>query len=174
VAPGKETSPLGFDKEKLLEGRGKKLGDESSAVQVKGLSQILVSFAKCCNPLPGDKIIGYITKGRGVTIHGKNCPRVLETDQERRVEVTWNAHHELSRLVKIKVVCQDQPGLLAEISSAISKQKSNIRGATIVTTEDRQGISVFEVEVKSLPHVENIIRALKEIKGVFEVHRVRL
>lgn len=174
IAQAKEGGTLGFERDKQREVRKKKSADESSAVQVKGLSQILVSFAKCCNPLPGDKIVGYVTKGRGVSIHTTNCPRMLETDQERRVEVTWDVAHEVSRLVKIKVVSHDQPGLLAEMSAAISKEKSNIRGATIVTTEDHQGISTFEVEVKSVHHIENILKALKEIKGVYEAHRIKI
>lgn len=174
IAQAKEGATLGIEREARPEVRKKKPADDSNAVQVKGLSQILVSFAKCCNPLPGDNIVGYITKGRGVSVHAKACPRLLETDQERRVEVTWNMAHEVSRIVKIKVVSHDQPGLLAEMSAAISKEKSNIRRATVVTTEDHQGISIFEVEVKSVDHIETILKALKEIKGVYEAHRIKI
>jgi len=147
--------------------------DHSSGVQVKGLDHILVNFAKCCNPLPGDKIIGYITKGRGVTIHVDTCPRLIETSQERRVEVSWDRTKELNRSVKIKVLSQDKPGLLSEISGTITKLKSNIKKASITTTGDKHGISTFEVEVKGVSHLENILHTIKKIKGVIEVNRVK-
>jgi len=145
-----------------------------SGIRVKGLDHILVNFAKCCNPLPGDKVVGYITKGRGVTVHTEGCPRLLETNKERRVEVSWSLDQELTRPVKIKVLCRDKPGMLAEITRVISTMKSNIRGAKIVTTEDQRGVSIFEVEVKNLSHMNNIIRTLEKIKGVTGVSRVKL
>ena len=151
-----------------------KPADFSGGVQVKGLDQILVNFAKCCNPLPGDKIVGYITKGRGVTIHLSDCPRLFETSKERRVEVSWSCNQEITRPVKIRVVSQDKPGLLAEISGEITKLKSNIRGATVTTTEAQQGISTFRLEVKNLPHLEVIIKNIKKIKGVIAVSRIKL
>ena len=148
--------------------------DSSSGVRVKGIDHILINFAKCCSPLPGDKIIGYITKGRGVTIHLDACPRLLETSTERRVEVDWDRTKELSRSVKIKVLSQDKPGLLSELSGAITKLKSNIRGANVITTGTQQGVSTFELEVKGLAHLESIIKHIKKIKGVIEVNRIKL
>ncbi|HPD60374.1 MAG TPA: bifunctional (p)ppGpp synthetase/guanosine-3',5'-bis(diphosphate) 3'-pyrophosphohydrolase [Thermodesulfobacteriota bacterium] len=151
-----------------------KAPDYSSVVQVKGVDQVLVSFAKCCNPLPGDKIVGYITKGRGVTIHLDDCPRLLETIKERRVEVSWNQNNEVTRTIKLRVLSQDKPGLLAEISGAITKLKSNIKGAKVITTGMHQGVSTFELEVKDLAHLESIIKHIKKIKGVMEVNRIKL
>jgi GTP pyrophosphokinase len=151
-----------------------KSADSSSGVQVKGIDHILVNFAKCCSPLPGDKIIGYITKGRGVTIHLDTCPRLLETSKERRVEVGWDRTKELSRPVKIKVLSQDKPGLLSELTGAITKLKSNIKGANVITTGTQQGVSTFELEVKDLTHLESIINHIKKIKGVIEVSRIKL
>lgn len=150
-------------------------GDTSSSgVQVKGLDDVLINFAKCCNPLPGDYIVGYITKGRGVTVHGEACARLLETDPERRVEVNWKTSAVLTRPVRIKVLCHDRPGLLAKVSGAISRQHANIRGAHVSPAERQRSISIFEVEVANAGHLEDIIRALQKIKGVAEVSRVRV
>jgi len=147
--------------------------DYSSVVQVKGLDQIWVNFAKCCNPLPDDKIVGYITKGKGVTIHLSDCPRLLETNPQRRIEVNWNSNQELTGIAKIKVFSADKPGLLAEISGTITKLKSNIKGAKVITTGSHQGVSTFELEVKNLSHLESIMQNIKKIKGVIEVERIK-
>jgi len=172
--------PEKFEKQRLLieeKQRVKKpkgIDALSHVVQVRGLDNVLIHFARCCNPIPGDKITGYITKGRGVTVHVENCPRLLEFDQERRIEVSWTPNREFTRPIKIKIMSQDKQGLLAEISGAITKLNCNIRGAKIATTQDRRGVSVFEVEVKDLPHIENIIHAIRKIKGVIAVGRVKI
>ena len=148
--------------------------DYASGIQVKGLDQILVNFARCCSPLPGDNIIGYITKGRGVTIHLEDCPRLLEMDKERRIEVSWKLDSQVTRPAKIKVLSQDKPGLLSEISGTITKLKSNIRNATITTTSDRRGMSTFEVDIKDSSHLNTIIQNIQKLKGVIAVSRVKL
>ena len=162
-------------KQKILSKKAEsKPTDSTGGVHVKGIDHVWVNFAKCCSPLPGDKIIGYITKGRGVTIHLDGCPRLLETSKERRVEVDWNRSKELRRSVKIKVISKDKPGLLSELSGTITKLKSNIRKATVITTGAQQGVSTFELEVKDLSHLEGIINHIKKIKGVIEVSRITL
>jgi len=147
---------------------------QSRVIQVKGLDNILTNFAKCCNPLPGDKIIGYITKGKGVTIHTERCPRLLDTDPERRIETNWTPDKEFTHTTKIKVLCHNTPGLLAEISGAISQQETNIKGAAISTNQSHQSVCIFEVEVKNLDHLHDTISAIQHIKGVKKVVRVRL
>ncbi|MBN2468559.1 MAG: bifunctional (p)ppGpp synthetase/guanosine-3',5'-bis(diphosphate) 3'-pyrophosphohydrolase [Deltaproteobacteria bacterium] len=142
-------------------------------IRVKGLDDIWTNFAKCCNPLPGDSITGYITKGKGVSIHVAGCPRLLDTDPERQVPAEWTTDTDSTYPIKIKVISEDKPGLLAEITGAISRQDSNIRGATISTKQHQRGVSVFEVEVKNVTHMENIIRAIQNIKGITRVLRVR-
>ncbi len=152
----------------------KKVDTTSNLVQVRGLDNVLVNFAKCCSPLPGDGIVGYITKGRGVTVHSEACARLQEHDPERKVEVDWSPHDQVTRPVKIKVLCQDRPGLLAKVSGAISRQNANIRGAQVATNQRQRSVSIFEVEVNNATHLENIIRALENIKGVTEVSRMRV
>ena len=167
----KQQRPLPHRQHQKKEGIGR---TSSSGVQVKGLDNVLVNFAKCCNPLPGEDILGYITKGRGVTVHSMECARLLETDPERRVEVAWKSSDDVTRPAKIKVVCQDRPGLLAKVSGAISRQHANIRGAHIAPSDRHRSVSIFEVEVTNAEHLENIIRALSKIKGVSEVSRLRI
>jgi len=174
VPPEKLDSKLPLIQKKQAPERKPKSKAYPSGITVRGLDHILINFAKCCNPLPGDHIVGYITKGRGITVHSGGCPRLLDTDQEKRIEVSWNPDEVLTRPAKIKVLCHDKPGLLSELTGAIARLKSNIKGARVMTTTDNRGVSIFEVEVKDFSHLENIIRAIRKIKGVIEVNRVKM
>ena len=104
-------------------------------IRVKGVDDVLVRFALCCHPLPGEPIIGFITRGRGVTVHTVGCPTVLESDPHRKTEVSWEENGQAPRPVKIEVTCVDQPGLLAAISAAITSAEANIARAQIRTFE---------------------------------------
>jgi len=174
VPPEKLESKLHLLQKKQEPEKKSKSKAYPSGIKVKGLDHILINFAKCCNPLPGDKIVGYITKGRGVTVHAGGCPRLLDKDKEKRVEVSWDIDKELTRPVKIKVLCQDKPGLLSEITGAIARLKSNIKGAQVITTGDNRGVSILEVEVRDFSHLESIIQTVRKIKGVIEVHKGRM
>ena len=144
------------------------------AINVQGLDGILVRFSKCCNPLPGDEIIGFISQGMGVTVHADNCPRVLETDPERRIEVSWNRQKGATRSVKIRVYSMDQKGILATITKVITKCESNILRASVYTTSDGRGVHSFEVDVKDVQHLQRVMEAVQKIKGVIQVERVRV
>lgn len=174
ISPEKFEKQRSLIQEKQKEKRKKKSDTPSSGIQVRGLDHVLINFARCCNPIPGEKIMGYITKGRGVTIHVDGCPRLSEFDSERKIEVNWTVNQELTRPVKIKILSHDKPGLLAEISGAIAKLNCNIKGANVATTQDHRGISIFEVEVKDLSQIENIIRTVQKIKGVITVSRLKI
>ena len=113
---------------RLASGKIKHLG-----IRVKGIDDVLVRFALCCHPLPGEHIVGFITRGRGVTVHTVGCPTILESDPHRKIEVTWEENVQAPRPVKIEVSCVDQPGLLAAISAAITSAKANIARAQIRT-----------------------------------------
>lgn len=151
----------------------RKVDRTSNLVQVRGIDHVLVNFAKCCSPLPGDKIVGYITKGRGVTIHSERCARLQDHNPERKVEVNWAENENATRPVKVKLVCHDRPGLLAKVTSTISRQKANIRGAQVATNSPQRSISIFEIEVNNADHLQEIIQALQKIRGVNEVIRMR-
>ena len=148
----------------------KKPGD---AIRVQGLDGILVRFSKCCNPLPGDEVVGFISQGHGVTVHAVECPRVLESDPERRVEVSWNRQKGVTRSVRIRVHSLDQKGILAAITRVITKCEANILRASVYATSDGRGIHNFEVDVQDVHHLTRVMDAVQKVKGVQQVERLR-
>ncbi len=146
------------------------------AVRIRGVDDLLVRFGKCCAPVPGDGIVGFITRGRGLTVHARDCLTVAKNvlDKERLVAVEWEGSEPAKRPVRIAVyIGRDRPGLLAEITTAISSCRGNITKADITVTEDRKGINHFVVEVEDLKQLQAIIQAIREVKDVFNVERVR-
>ena len=163
-----------FTEEAILEKVTKKAGKkDGGGVKIRGVEDIMVRFGKCCNPLPGDDIIGYITRGRGVTVHLSNCPTVLHSVSERTIDVEWDIEDKSMHLVRIRVVCVDKKGLLAAMSSSIALSEANIINAQIHTTQEKKAVSIFEVEVSDLKHLQNIINSMQNIKGVINVERLR-
>jgi GTP pyrophosphokinase len=144
-------------------------------VKIKGLDDLMISFAKCCNPVMGDEIVGFITRGRGVTVHQADCPNVLSLsfDPDRKIEVEWGPKLQGTQPVGISVLSGGRPGLLAQITEAISKTDANILTANIQTTEDNQATHRFVIEVNDLKHLKKIIKSIAQIKDVFKVERVR-
>jgi GTP pyrophosphokinase len=145
----------------------------SSAIKIHGVEDIMVRYAKCCNPLPGDPVIGFITRGRGVTVHTADCPHSLDGDPERRIEVEWDMKKKSTRPAKIRVSCVDQKGMLASITGAITNCEANIISANVHSMPDRKGINTFEVDVQNLDHLNRVINALLKVKGVYKVERMR-
>lgn len=144
-----------------------------SAIRIQGIDDVLVRFAKCCNPLPGDDIVGFITRGYGITVHTADCPHLLEADPQRRVDVEWDLNSASSRTVKINVHCHDQKGVLAEITACLSRCEVNITSARVHTAKGSKGLNEFEIEVKSVEHLKNVMKELKAVRGVVRVERVR-
>lgn len=142
-----------------------------SSIVVKGMDGIFIRLGNCCHPVPGDPIIGFITRGRGVTVHTRECPKVLELDPARSIEVTWEAGTKAVHPVKIRVVCADKPGLLADISRTITMNEVDIRRASVTTTRDRRAICNFEVSVNDAGHLASLIKAIEKVKGVQTVER---
>ncbi len=144
-----------------------------SAVMVSGMGDIMVRFARCCNPLPGEAVTGFITRGRGVTVHLTSCPNALLTDPQRRVPTVWRDGDQAPRLIRLRVLCVDRPGLLAAMTKAIASAGVNISTAEVKTTgADRRAVSVFDVTVKSARQLRDVTRSLEEIDGVIRVSRV--
>jgi GTP pyrophosphokinase len=137
------------------------------------LDDILVRFGRCCNPLPGERITGFITRGRGVTVHGADCPQVLETDARRSVDVHWERNDEVLRPAKLEVTCVDEPGMLAAMTKAISSTGVNISRAQVRSTPDRTALNTFEVMVADIEGLNRLIRNLGRVRGVLKVGRVR-
>jgi guanosine-3',5'-bis(diphosphate) 3'-pyrophosphohydrolase len=148
-------------------------GQGGAGVQVSGVGDVLVRFGKCCDPLPGERILGFITRGRGVTVHAIDCPRVLESDPQRRVEVVWESGANGARLVNLEVVCIDQPGMLAAITKSISAIGVNISRAQVQSTPDKQALNSFEIMVGTADQLNKVIRAIGKLRGVIRVSRPR-
>ena len=170
---------LDQQKEELQEGRLKHLIQKithgpKDALLIKGIDNVMVRYARCCNPVPGDKVVGFITRGRGVTIHTADCQNAMDDDPHRKVEVEWDSTKEYSYPVRIRIHSEDKKGLLGEISNSISSNKANIKNARVDTTEDKKAVSTFEVEIQDLNHLNKVMRALGKIKGVHQVERMRV
>jgi guanosine-3',5'-bis(diphosphate) 3'-pyrophosphohydrolase len=133
-----------------------------------------VRFAGCCNPLPGDRVVGFITRGRGVTVHTSDCRNAINIDPHRKVDVEWDATKEYSYPVRIRIFSEDKKGMLAEISASMSSNEANILNARIDTTDDRKAIGTFEVEIRDLHHLKKVLKDLEKIKGVDRVERMRV
>jgi len=149
-------------------------------VRIRGVDDLLVRFAKCCNPLPGDQIVGFITRGRGLTVHARDCLTVAKSvlDRERLINVEWDveapALEPAKRPVRIAVyIGNDRPGLLSEITGAIGSKNGNITKAEVTVTDDRRGINNFVVEVADLSQLQDIMTAIREVPDVINVERVR-
>jgi guanosine-3',5'-bis(diphosphate) 3'-pyrophosphohydrolase len=145
-------------------------------VRIRGVEDLLVRFAKCCNPLPGDAIVGFITRGRGLTVHARECLTVAKSvlDRERLIDVEWDVEEPAKRPVRIAVyIGNDRPGLLSEITGAISSRNGNITKAEVTVTDDRRGINNFVVEVADLRQLQDIMAAIRDVPDVMNVERVR-
>jgi len=142
-------------------------------IRVKGVDDVLVRFALCCHPLPGEQIVGFITRGRGVTVHTVSCPTVLESDPHRKIDVSWEETDQAPRPVKIEVTCVDQPGLLAAISSAITSAEANIARAQVRTFSSHRAINTFEVMIKNSEHLNRVLQNVTKVKGVYKAVRAR-
>ena len=160
------------EESKLKKVARKLTGESKSGIIVKEIDNILVRFGKCCNPLPGEKIKGYITRGRGVTVHVYNCIYIQGCDQERLIDVEWDQKRKLTYLVKIEITSVDKKGLLAAISSSISSAEANISNANARTIEDQKAVSTFELEVTDFKHLKSVIRSIEKVKGVIKVSRL--
>jgi len=152
-------------------GRVKKKKPKSGVI-VKGADDILIKFGKCCQPVPGDPITGYITKGYGVTVHRAGCINALNMNPERQIDVEWNEEIDEKYPVKIRIRSYDRMGLLADVVGTISKLEANIINARTETNENKIVESYFTIDVTSTEHLNKILSALKKIKHVQDIKRI--
>jgi GTP pyrophosphokinase len=150
--------------------RGKR---DQVGVKVGGMDRVLVRFGQCCAPVPGDAVEGFITRGRGVTVHARDCPRIFHLDPERRVPVTWEGIPDSLHHVKVRVVSEDRPGLLAAVSERISTEGVNIDGAKISTSKDNRAVQVFDLVIRDRKHLDAVIKQISKLRGVIQVERLR-
>lgn len=147
----------------------------SSSVLVKGEAGVMVRMAQCCNPVPGDDIVGYITRGRGVSIHRSDCPNIgtSESDMDRMIEVSWDEGTHDSFMVGIEVTAYDSPGILMEIMANLSEMKVNISSVNAKANENRMVDVSMSVDVKDLAQLDFVMTKMRRIKDVYSVRRIR-
>jgi len=156
--PGRESHPLDA-------GGGSALRE--------GEGDVLVYRAKCCNPIMGEPIVGYITRGKGVSVHSLNCPNVVNLmyDPERRISVEWERGGEAAYEVRIAVGVEDRPGLLATITTLLAGLNADIRTAEAKTFDDSTAAIDLTLRVQDLKHLERVVKAVRGVAGVIDVER---
>ena len=146
----------------------------SSAIKVEGIDDVLVKLARCCTPVPGDPIMGFITRGSGISVHRSDCVNAddLHTHQsDRIVGVKWLEGASSLFLVNIQVEALDRARLLADVTRTLSEQQVNILSAAVSTTKDRVAISRFTFEMADATHLDAVLTAVRSIEGVYDVYR---
>ena len=160
-----------LERQKRLGLKGK--ARPSQGVRAPGLDNLLIRFSRCCNPVPGDDIVGYITRGRGVSVHRKDCPNLgtLSTEEGRIIEVFWEGTGQSSYPVELEVLAEDRVNLLSNIMLAVSEMKTNIVAVHGRTLKNKQAQIDLVVDIKDLEHMQAIIAQLQNVEGVLSAHR---
>ena len=149
-------------------------GGGEDKIKVRGFDDLLVFRARCCNPIRGEKIVGYITRGKGVSVHSATCPNVVNLlyDPERRIEVEWDKSDAVARYtVKLTMEVEDRKGLLAAVSAKIAGINTNIKNMEAHTDEDQRARIDMTVEISDLKHLEKVMKSLRAVDGVIDVER---
>jgi len=168
-----KVAPQALARERAPEPRRRRIFGTSDLIKVDGMEDLVVHFARCCNPLPGDRVVGFVTRGRGITIHTADCPNLLSVPPERCVEVEWKVEKGFALPARIKVYADDRKGLLAALTTSISNHGVNITKAYISTTKAGEAVNYFELEVSSAKQLNKLLTSLRKVKGVKRVERVR-
>ena len=155
-------------------GRSKQLRHSDSGVVVRGAPDILIKLAKCCTPVPGDPIVGFVTRGAGVSVHQSDCHNVasLRSEPERMIDVEWEPTSSSIFLVQIQVEALDRAGLLSDVTRVLSESHVNILSATVSTSSDRVALSRFVFEMGDTTHLAGVLNAVRRIDAVYDVYRV--
>jgi GTP pyrophosphokinase len=164
--PEPKARPLADAVKRLL-----RVGDER--LKVKGSDDLLIYRAKCCNPIMGEPIVGYITRGKGVSVHSQTCPNVMNLmyDPERRIAVEWDEGGDSAYEVRISVNVEDRPGLLAAITGVLAGMKTDIRDAQARTFDDRTASIDLTLRIQDLKHLEKVVKSIRGVSGVLDVER---
>jgi guanosine-3',5'-bis(diphosphate) 3'-pyrophosphohydrolase len=176
VAPpdeeGRDSRPPSIMREGRIAGLMRKvIKRDEGAIRISGIDDVLVRYAKCCNPLPGDDILGFITRGRGVTIHRRGCAKAFDTDPERRVEITWDSKARINRSVQLRIVTANAPGILAHVGQTFMAQGINISEANCRASDDGRAVNLFSFVCEDLQQLKAVMKSLQKVKGVVAVER---
>jgi len=144
----------------------------TKGVKIQGVDGLMVRYAQCCQPVPGDPVVGYVTRGRGVSIHRADCPNLLllAHEPERRLEIDWQEAQGERFVVRLALEGNDRRGLYADVAAAVSSTGTDIKSMDLRSTDGRTSGSML-VEVENLAHLEKIMRATRKVKGITEVAR---
>jgi GTP diphosphokinase / guanosine-3',5'-bis(diphosphate) 3'-diphosphatase len=164
--PLEKPRPLADAVKRLL-----RVGDER--IKVRGTDDLLIYRAKCCNPIMGEPIVGYITRGKGVSVHSQSCANVVNLmyDPERRIPVEWEQGAEGAYEVRINVGVEDRPGLLAAITTMLAGMNADIRDADVRTFDDQTASIELTLRIQDLKHLEKVVKSIRGVSGVIEVER---
>jgi GTP pyrophosphokinase len=141
-------------------------------IKIHDIDNVMIHLARCCTPIPGDNVLGYITRGKGVTVHKENCSNLASLEPERMVEIDWVSPDHETYPVRLRVEATDKQGLLAAISSAISASGSNIEKASVSTSREKKAVFDFKIDVSDRKHLRKIIAGIRKVDGVINVHRM--
>lgn len=157
----------------LLARVARRASSQSSGIVIEGIDEMMVRYGKCCNPVQGDPVVGFVTRGRGLTVHTLDCPQSGQLDPERRVAVQWNNKVKLNRPVTLRVVTDDREGMLADLSQVFTRNGVNINVAHCKALEDGGAVNSFRVSIGDLEQLRRVVKALEAVKGVHRVDRAR-
>jgi GTP pyrophosphokinase len=151
------------------------LGTGGETIKVRGIDDVMVFRARCCNPIRGENIVGYVTRGKGVSVHSASCTNVVNLmyDPERRIDVEWDKAGDTMRYtVRLLMQVEDRKGILAAISSKIADINTNITNAAARTGDDHRGRIDLTVEIADVKHLQKVMKALRTVTGVIDIERV--
>jgi GTP pyrophosphokinase len=169
---GEKEEKKNEDKKKQREEpRTEEVVKKAEGVSIKGVSDILVRFAQCCNPVPGDPIVGYISRGRGVTIHRQDCPNAKKIEPERLLEVFWEGEAQNSFPAEIKIICKNKRGVLAKVTSILTDQEIDIDSGQFASSVDKRTELDFTVLVQNSTHLYKAIDKIRALDNVLEISR---
>ncbi|HHX74956.1 MAG TPA: bifunctional (p)ppGpp synthetase/guanosine-3',5'-bis(diphosphate) 3'-pyrophosphohydrolase, partial [Firmicutes bacterium] len=150
----------------------KTVSKTGKGVRIAGIDNMLLRFAKCCMPVPGDNIVGLVTRGRGVSVHRSDCPNLVQVDRERMLEASWEESTEGSYPVEIEVTAMDRPQILTDVVNAVADTKVNITALNARSNRDRTATIYMTVTVMDVNHLENVIHRINRVRDVYSVHRL--
>ena len=140
---------------------------------IEGIEDMLVHYARCCSPVKGDPIAGFVTRGRGLTVHRVDCPRMLDLDPERKIHVVWDSGMTLKRPISIQVISDDREGMLADLSATFTRSGVRSNEANCRVIGDGHAINTFQCGIVDLEQLRKVVKSLERIKGVHSVERAR-
>jgi GTP diphosphokinase / guanosine-3',5'-bis(diphosphate) 3'-diphosphatase len=158
----------------LKTSKARPAASDSVGIKVKGVDDVLVRVAKCCTPVPGDSIIGFVTRGGGVSVHREDCTNAedLNRQPQRMVPVSWSPTAGSVFLVAIQVEALDRHRLLSDVTRVLSDERVNILSATVTTTRDRVAVSRFTFEMADPKHLGHLLGVVRKVEGVYDAYRV--